>query len=127
MSALWHYTCDHGRRAIGERGSLIPAAARPGVGNLSPWTALLVWMTDLDVPVRDGLGLTSHTLTCDRTVYRYRVTDPADCLPWMVVRHSLSPAYRDGVERAPGALPRHWWVSPLPVPVVLDQLGRAAA
>ena len=71
MSAptLYHYTCDHGRQLIGMRGKLKP--------NRHPWlTRPLLWLTDLDHANIQALGLTSLTLDCDRTAWRYRIRTP---------------------------------------------------
>lgn len=105
---LWHYTCEHSRSRIGEEGWLQPFASG------------LVWLTDLDVPVREALGLTSMLLTCDRTTYRYRVLDPSIGVPWTKVRRDFPAEHRDELESAPGAMPMHWFVSALPVHVVLE-------
>jgi len=110
---LYHYTCDHGRRGIGGRGVLRP--------HLQPWLeGPYVWLTDLEVPMREALGLTSHALRCDRTVHRYRVTDETHARRWMLVRQTLLQPAVHALETAPGAMPMHWWVSAEPVPVVLD-------
>lgn len=114
---LYHYTCDHGYAALGDAGNLVPAY------DLAPdrleqwWPARLVWLTDLAVPDRDALGLTRRIARCDRTAYRYRVTDEADVSPWIRVRRSF-PA--EELEWQAGVRPRHWYVSGVPVPVVLD-------
>lgn len=117
---MWHYTCDHGRAALGVRGWVVPAhlwAPRTDPYPTGQWA----WFTDLATPNRDALGLTMNLTKCDRTAYRYRVTDEAHVVPWMHVRRHVPGALRDDLESAPGARPRHWWVSVEPVPVVLDQ------
>ncbi|MGH9252915.1 MAG: hypothetical protein ACRD0W_25905 [Acidimicrobiales bacterium] len=101
---LYHYTCDHGAARIGDSGIL-----QPHLG--------LVWLTDLDVPMREALGLTSHILNCDRIVHRYRVTDTASCQRWLTY---LGRRWQLDLELADGARPAHWWVSEQPVPVVYD-------
>ena len=120
---LYHFTCDHGRHALGTSGVVLPLAQwNPrAAARLTPERAAIArlsWFTDLDAAVRDALGLTSTALACDRTQFRYRVTaDPVPCLPWL-----LSP-YRRGwmldLERAPGAMPRHWYVADTSVRVEL--------
>jgi hypothetical protein len=107
---LWHYTCDHGLAGIGKP-----------YGWARPFSDGVVWLTDLDAPVPDALGLTSHLLTCDRTAHRYRVVDAWAASPWMEMRPYWDPVRRDALEAAPGAMPRHWWVSPVPVRVRLDE------
>lgn len=114
MTTLYHYTCDHGRTAIGDVGVLRPLSM---VRHDLDWTDLMpaqfVWLTDLPVPDREGLGLTSNTLQCDRTTNRYRVIQRthAHAVPWADVRDTV-PRYQVAeLERAPGAKPEHWWVS----------------
>lgn len=107
---LYHYTCEHAALDIGERGTL-----RPHLG--------LIWLTDLDVPMRDALGLTSNTLACDRTAFRYRVLDDTPCMWWIGWSRLRQESWRPWVaelEAAPGVRPVHWWVSTAPVPVVAD-------
>lgn len=125
---LWHYTCAHGREAIGESGVLLPACQLVADDKraelvASWWPSTVVWLTDLRVPLRAALGLTSVALSCDRTAYRYRVLDPAGCVAYTpfyrrsVLRagHSVVP-----LENVTGVRPRHWWVSTIPVPVEFD-------
>lgn len=110
---LYHYTCEHGYQGIGASpaGVLLPNAG-------------LVWLTDLDVPVREALGLTSHTLSCDRTAYRYRaIAALAHVRPWSQARRSVPRDVREALESAPGVLPMHWWVSAWPVLVQFDPPG----
>lgn len=116
MTALYHYTCDHGHSLID--GVVIPATfqTQDALGGPGEYA----WFTDLSVPIRDALGLTSTILDCDRTAHRYRVLD-AECIrPWREARR----VYRWGVdlEQAPGARPAHWYVSTEPVPVVYDPI-----
>lgn len=114
--ALWHYTCEHGYAALTETGVLVPGNH---LGARVP-TGSVVWVTDLQVPIRDGLGLTQVLAKCDRTAYRYRVTDASTVIPWTRARRTFPPVWRHALEHAPGARPRHWFVSSEPVPVVLD-------
>lgn len=116
---LWHYTCDHRWALIGDVGELLPAYRLTDVlGDW--WPARFVWLTDLSVPDRTALGLDVHKGACDRTTYRYRVTDETGVRPWTDVRRGLVRT-RHVLEDVPGVRLRHWYVSPLPVPVVLDQ------
>lgn len=110
--ALWHYTCEHGDAGISRE------ARGPGAGLVRPGGDGFVWAADLDVPVRDALGLTSHLLDCDRMAHRWRIDDlsvAAYFLPWVEARWSVDPVRRDAIEGAPGALLRHWWVARVPV------------
>lgn len=109
---LFHYCCAHSHAQITD-------TLRPNRG--------LVWLTDLNVPIRDALGLTSHMLGCDRTAHRYRVTDESVCIRWVDSRlsHLIGPAREQtlALESMPGVKPMHWWVAEVPVPVVYDPIG----
>lgn len=125
MTALWHYTCDHGHEDIGAR--LVPGTwLQPG--RRMPWTSRVVWLTDMAVPDRDALGLTMHIAACDRTVHRYRVTDDSAVVRYVEwAREALYRLQREQVENVPGALPMHWWVSDEPVSVEYDPIARRVA
>jgi hypothetical protein len=109
---LYHYTCGHFAPGIVETGLVLP----------SPITKMS-WFTDLDTPIPEVLGLTSHLLPCDRTAFRFRLLAPHDTngevVPYHEIRHFLDPITREGLETAPGALLMHWWTSELPVGVEL--------
>lgn len=114
MTILYHYTCDHGAKGLGLQDHLLP--------NMHPLLGMpLVWLTDLDAPFIEPLGLTSHMLSCDRTEYRYRVTDARTCIPWVRYEH------RDRSIEIDGTMPMHWWVSEQPVPVIYDPTPTRAA
>lgn len=123
---LYHYTCVHSRRQIGDAGILKPAGSLIDAeldGSPESMAARFVWLTDLRTPVRDALGLTSVLLKCDRTQYRYRVGDHETALPWIEVRRmAIAKGFGPQVEalESGDARPRHWWVSPWPVAVELD-------
>ena len=113
---LYHYTCaDHGKPGI-DRDGLIWPSFHWRLGER------LAWFTDLAEPDALALGLTSVTLPCDRTRVRYEVAAPESCVPWWQFARDLPREVREDMECAPG-LPRHWWVSREPVPV----LARRAA
>jgi hypothetical protein len=76
MAALWHYTCEHGRARLGERGRL-----RPWVQPLLGYVEL-VWATTMATPDAEALGLTAVSLSCDRTAHRYHVLQPELFTPW---------------------------------------------
>ena len=108
---LFHYTCDHGRDAILADGGML----RPGFDGF-------VWMTDLDVPYRVALGLTSQILSCDRTAHRFELvmpewndTPPWPAVPWMELRKMRGFKLMAYVLEAAGTMPRHWFVSSRPV------------
>jgi hypothetical protein len=103
MTALYHYTCSH----------RLPGILKAGLVKPNPVTGW-AWFTDLDVPVRDALGLTSDMLGCDRTEHRLTVLDGGP-VPYVSIRRQLPRLMREGLESSPGALLMHWWVSPQPV------------
>jgi hypothetical protein len=123
---LYHYTCDHGRKALGESGTLTGLAVHSPntVAKLRPlmpdYWPHVVWATDLDTPIPAVLGLTSSMLQCDRTRYRYRVTDETALRRWIgsPERRRTRLDLLDDLERY--GLPAHWWVATDPVPVELD-------
>lgn len=109
---LYHFTCiDHGLAGIEREGILRPNF-QPNLGTR------LVWLTDLDTPDRAALGLTSHTLTCDRTAARITVewTDPIEPWPSWARRNRVAQPIRDLYEY--GHFPRHWYVSEQQVSIV---------
>lgn len=107
---LWHFTCRHLGALIGVRGVLTPHP-HPMLG------VAVVWLTDLDVPDVDALGLTSTTLGCDRTAVRYRVTG-GETLSWSEWAESAHVDRRVRSELTFGRRPRHWFVSTAPVSVL---------
>jgi hypothetical protein len=113
MTRLWHYTCDHGATGIRRDGFIRP--------NPNPFLgAALAWFTDLNPPDREALGLTSTMLHCDRLAHSFEVDSEA-VQPWIEARRDLLRTAKKFVltlESAPGAMPAHWYVSTVPVPVV---------
>ena len=102
---LFHYTCEHGRAGIGDNGWLRPAQTFWG-------GEPLIWLTDMDVPDRVGLGLTSHILSCDRLDYRY-VVEALAAYPWLTSPFRIAAPWfavvaLEGIE---GVKPHHWFVS----------------
>lgn len=110
---LYHYTCDHAAPDIAASGQVRPLSDMTSHA-VPPW-GYFAWFTDLDVPDRRGLGLTSNVLSCDRTARRFTVTDATEVERWVNVRRSHP--WAEGLESAPGAMPAHWWLSTEPVPV----------
>lgn len=119
---LFHFTClDHGYPKIGARGFVVPQQHRTlaGIPHIDIGVA---WFTAGDF-ASTGMGQ-SDAAVCDRSAYRYVVSDASRCVPW------LGSQYRDAVEDT-GVLdggvfalellgdPSQWWVSPDPVPVRL--------
>ena len=111
---LYHYTCSHAAPGIIERGRVLPLSDLYSGAGVPPW-GLFAWFTDLDTPHREGLGLTSSLLACDRTAHRFEVTDTTEVERWVNV-HWYYP-WGSELESAPGAMPMHWWVATEPVPV----------
>ena len=99
---FYHYSCRHG--AVGIRGT---GWVRP---NSHPLLCHeLVWLTDMAQPAMNALGLTSHTIDCDRTAYRVTVqTDNA--VWWPIWARRLDLETRRKFDTAYGAMPARWWV-----------------
>lgn len=118
---LYHYCCSCSRRTITDRGFLRPhGAVLFGVD--------LVWLTDQDVPNRDGLGLTSYMLKCDRLEYQYVVDVEAEHVePWVgsSVRDALAsdPAFHEFED---GRQPETWWIARRPVFAVRNRAYKTA-
>jgi len=107
---LYHYACSHSAAGIRADGFLRPHA-QVLLGDVK-----LVWLTDMEVPDADALGLTSWTLRCDRTEHRFEVD--YDAQRWVSYARGLTPEQRWALEIAPGARPMHWWVSTESVPIL---------
>ena len=112
---LYHYTCDDGRAGIGDQGVVLPHGGLAGD---------LAWFTDLAPCAPEALGLTSRLLHCDRTRWRYEVTDSTNVIRWLESpqRRAIGSAGRHALEaHTPGVMPAHWWISAVPVPVRLTE------
>lgn len=118
LPCLYHFTCEHGRSALGDAGALIPACEL--TGKWMPWPGRYVWLTDLVVPMRGALGLTQRITLCDRTAHRYRVTDTTGVVPWHVAARGEPRRWE--LEDNPDTRPMHWFVSLAHVPVEYDPL-----
>jgi hypothetical protein len=141
MMTLYHYTCEHGRAALGQAGLLLPTRVHSphAVTNLAALRADadpdgiarvpgaerlldLIWLTDLHPPERRAVGLTadSYAAGCDRLAYCYRVTDPSMARPYREVwRDWVTRQVHLNLTRDPAGQPGRWWVSVEPVPVQL--------
>ena len=107
--SFYHYTCEHGASAILRDGML-----RPQRTPLPP-VQFVLWLTDLEAPARKPLGLTSHTLDCDRTAHRFVVNEPVAVLPWVEARRQYFPRWWvEELESTDGAMPMHWYVTGVP-------------
>lgn len=122
MSSLYHFTCAHARRDIGTgpRCLLVPHP-HPLLG------CKVLWLTSLDAPDPDEVGLTQSFIRCDRREFRYEVLDLAHCRTW------YDSAERDA---APGDVrralelygrPDTWWISDVPVVARFDRTWTRAA
>lgn len=106
---LLHRTCDHGMHRIESDGFLRP---------LNVSYQGLIWLSDLEDPSPEELGLTMFMLRCNRMEWVCEVeTDLA--MPWTFWAHvnKVPSNVRDMLDGAPGANPRHWFVSTLPLAV----------
>lgn len=112
---LWHYTCAHQAPLIRADGYVRPVRDLAAPARHVPAWGAFAWFTDLAAPIREALGLTSWSLDCDRTAYRFRVEPGVEVVAWMSVRREYPWAWR--LESEPGARPAHWYVSAEPVPV----------
>jgi hypothetical protein len=72
---LYHYCCSHSLEGIRKDGFLRPWR-QVALGDVP-----LVWLTDLEVPDRKALGLTSDLLDCDRLEHRVVVDVEAKAGP----------------------------------------------
>lgn len=115
---LYHFTCRHAASRIAKSGLLVPVPQK----QLDPAGRLhLTWLTDLDTPDKDGLGLGSVRSPCDRTEVRFTCdVDPDDVARWPEAALALGfgvfhPA-RQLLEYG-DRLPGNWWVSLAPVRV----------
>jgi hypothetical protein len=116
---LFHFTCgDHGYAEIGTRGLLLPRQGRTlfGISHLD-WG--VVWLTSGDYD-STGMGHSDFTV-CDRSAYRYAVTDPTTCVPWLDSQQRKEGDVMEGLIDVLELMgdPKCWWVSTEPVPARL--------
>lgn len=110
---LFHFTCEHGFRALGRRGRLCSQMAHPLLG------CDVVWLTTEALPDRESSGLTMDTIACDRMKYRYIVTDTSACRPWLDSPERAAAPRRHVRDLESYGDPEHWWVASEPVPARL--------
>lgn len=96
---LYHFTCEHAAHRILNDDTLRLQSSSLGI-----------WLTDLESPTRHALGLTSHSLRCDRMEYRFTVPAPVEAVPWLAVQ-AMMPPLAQALSDTPGAMPMHWWIS----------------
>jgi hypothetical protein len=111
---FYHYTCaDHGAPGIEADGFLRPNA-HPMLRALGP----VVWLTDLDhLTDPKAVGLTSATLSCDRTAIRYVVfaADVVGLTWWPFARSVCDRAVVADLESM--GYPSRWWITRENVPI----------
>ena len=109
MTELYHFACRHSAHGIGRYGIIVP--------NFHPVLLVkLAWFTDRPDLDREALGLTSHTLACDRMEYLYRTENATSCVPFLEwAKATGNPFVGKIVGEA--SRPEHWFVSMYSVPV----------
>lgn len=117
MTALYHRTCVH-------RVGQIITDTRNGTGTLFPHRQPLlgvkaIWLTHLPWAPRESLGLTSHTLDCDRMQFLLEVIDPHAVTMWASVRDAFEEDAVHQLEAAKGTRPDYWWITGEPQNVKL--------
>ena len=106
---LYHFTCAHGDAGIQRDGYIKPMSNRE-IRIPEP----VVWLSSSASAQRRALGLTSHTLKCDRMEHLYRV-NTADAVPWSNYRLGLSRFAVMQLEAVTGTRPMLWWLSETPL------------
>lgn len=125
---LYHYTCSHGATGISRDRFVLPLEMLgANVEVMDPetrWLAGLSWFTDLAaLPSRHVLGLTSYHLLCDRTEHRFEVAFHPSRVAWWPafcaegIREGRLPGSARELSFSPGAMPAHWYVARIPVPI----------
>jgi hypothetical protein len=134
---LFHFTCAHGRSAIGVRGWLVPqwsviaerlaGGEALGIPDVDLDTvrslASVIWLTSESWPLARAIGLDkkAHGATCDRMAYRYVVRGVSieQCEPWVgsARRDALDPLLIAGFEA--NREPECWWITQCPTRATL--------
>jgi hypothetical protein len=120
---LYHFTCIDGYRRIGRHNCLlIPQGPHPLLNNIR-----VIWLTTLPVPDQETTGLGRVRTTCDRMAFRYVVTDPRGCTPWLgSPERAAAPA--DSLEALESyGDPEHWWITSTPLRAEWDRTWRREA
>lgn len=110
---LYHFTCAHGRRGL-QLAGVLALYSQPLLGGVHA-----TWATDMDQPDADALGLTAVLLQCDRTQYRYRVTDDGAFVWWPDWWPGRVDPSTVSMLTFPPKAPRRWWIATVPAPVEL--------
>jgi hypothetical protein len=118
----WHHrTCEHRVDKIEAEGVLLPGE-HPLLGRMP-----LIWLTVSATASRAALGLSSHTLRCDRMAHLFRVVDEdaSKVMPWQTFKTlpSLAPylPFMQRLEATRGVRPLVWGVAFEPVRVTRVQ------
>ena len=113
MTTLYHYTCSHGAAGIKQLGAVYP--------NWHPWLDVpLAWFTNSPTPDPIALGLTSDTLDCDRTQYRFRALEVGSLVPWLGSTVQAAAPLQVQVGLQSLGQPSLWWISRKLVKAVYD-------
>src|SRR5262245_8800790 len=103
---LYHFTCAHGRRAIGTSNCLlVPQIKHPTLG------CKVTWLTSEAEPDRESTGLTSRMQPCDRMEFRYVVDDFSACVAWLDSPQRADASSRAVADAEEFGDPEHWWVA----------------
>lgn len=121
---MYHYTCDCALEKIEADNWLL----KPNLLTAKFGLPVVVWLTDMEQPDKQALGLTSRTLPCDRTQHRLAIPDTSSVVPWSqwCRANNFTRAQRDVLEvsnrfgSASQAQPRRWFVSSKPIWATLD-------
>lgn len=121
---IFHYCCAHSAVDI-RRDGFVDCAEnvlqrRSPEKHVEHTSGYVVWLTDLEPPVmRDAVGLTMHTIDCDRTKYCFEVVPDWGRIEWwMTFRKRHTEMHK--LESEPGVMPMHWWVGRGPLPVLRE-------
>jgi len=110
MTDLFHLTCRHAAGKIVVAGFMVVPQPQPVLGDMR-----LSWFTHVPNARNVALGLTSHTLKCDRTERRFRVLEPEKLFRWNDIRSAIPGEGPIHLEGARGTRPEWWWVAQEPV------------
>jgi hypothetical protein len=111
VTELFHLSCRHAAGKIILAGQVVPQP-QPALGNMA-----LAWFTHVPNARNVALGLTAHTLKCDRTERRFRVLEPEKLFRWNDIRAVIPGDGPRHLEAARGTRPEWWWVAQEPVRV----------
>lgn len=106
---LFHFTCDHGHDALGNRGELRPIVEHPFLH------IKVVWLTSDPWPDRESTGLGMTITRCDRMQYRYMVTDLSNCRRWLDSPERTGAPVDAVADLESYGDPEQWWIASEPV------------